>query len=450
MKSILRFFSSVKLAIVLFIIITSASIVGTLIPQGQTLPEYTARFGQLADLFTRLQLTDLYHSWWFIGLLFFFALNIIICTLTRLIPKLNRTFKPKRVFEPKNINTLKIKEKFNKSWSLVKTKEALKKEFLTKHYRLHENSKENKTYLLARKKIAGWFGADIVHLGLITILTGGIISGIGGFKKNLTFTQGDILSVPQANFKLRLDKFETEYYSNGNVRDWKSTLTVFEEEKPLFSKIIEVNHPLSYKGFVFYQSSYGWNWENPSLEIWVKKRNEPSFFRKLNLKVGEKIKLEDEDLIFSVAYFIPDFFINEKNEIISRSLEPNNPAAFIEGWQENEKIFSGWIFSKFPDYARIHSQKETNLSFELKDFTAGNFSVIQAVRDPGVNIIWLGCSFLMLGLALAFYWPPREVKIILEESHGKTEVTAGGIASKSKDALQAEFETVMTSIRRLK
>ncbi len=29
-----------------------------------------------------------------------------------------------------------------------------------------------------------------------------------------------------------MDKFETEFYPDGSVRDWKSTLTVIEEEKP--------------------------------------------------------------------------------------------------------------------------------------------------------------------------------------------------------------------------
>jgi len=56
----------------------------------------------------------------------------------------------------------------------------------------------------------------------------------------------------------------------------------------------------------------------------------------------------------------------------------------------------------------------------------------------------------MIGLALAFYWPPREIKIILKESQGKTEVIAGGIASKNREAFQSEFEKIMTSLRRLK
>jgi len=363
-------------------------------------------------------------------------------------PKLRKAFHPKLEIEAKEISVLKIKENFKKNIGLDTAKKELEKELRSKHYRLKEVERENKTFILARKKILGRFGSDIVHIGILIILAGGIISGAGGIRKDLTFSEGEVLDIREAGFKLRLDKFETEYYPSGSVRDWKSTLTVIENEKPILSKVIEVNHPLTYKGFVFYQSSYGWNWTNTSIGIWVRKRKDPSFLRKIDMKVGQRVRLEGENIHISVMHFIPDFIINDRNEVTSRSLQPNNPAALIEGWEGEEKIMSGWIFSKFPDFARIHSEKETDLSFELKNFKAGQFSVIQAAKDPGVNFIWVGCTFLMIGLAFAFYWPTREIKVILEESQGKTEVTAGGIASKSREALQSEFEKIMTSLRR--
>lgn len=450
MKSLLKLFSSVKFAIVLFIIITSTSLIGTLIPQQKSPSEYAAQFGQLANLLNRFQITDLYHSLWFLSLLFLFALNILICTLTRFPAKFRKAFQPKLIKDKKNILVLKIKDSLGKNWGLVKTKEALKKELSSRHYRLKEEVEANKAFLLARKRTLGLFGADFVHLGLLIILAGGIISGFGGFRKNLTLSEGDVLDIPNAEFKLRLDKFETEYYPDGNVRDWKSTLTVIENEKPILSKIIEVNHPLSYRGFVFYQSSYGWDWTNTSVGIWVKKRKDPSFLRKIDITVGERVRLEGENIQISFTQFIPDFILNEKNEAATRSLQPRNPAAFIEGWQEEEKIFSGWIFSQFPDFSRIHSEKETDLSFELKNFKASQYSGIEAAKDPGVNIIWLGCTLLMIGLAFAFYWPSREIKIILEETQGKTGVTAGGIASKNREDFQSEFDKIMTSLRRLR
>jgi cytochrome c biogenesis protein len=449
MKALIRFFSSVKLAITLIIIIALASLPGTLIPQQRSPDEYFSRYGQLANLFQRIQLTNLYQSWWFLFLLFLLALNIIICTLNRLSPKLRRAFRPRLEIEAKEINALRIKEKLKKDVALSKAKEALKREFSLRHYRLKEEERENRVFLLARKKVLGLFGSDVVHLGLLIILAGGIASGLAGFKKNLTFREGQVLDIPKAEFILRLDKFQIEYYPNGSIKDWKSTLTVIEEEKPVLSKVIEVNHPLSYKGFVFYQSSYEWDWTNVSLEVWARKKNNPSFLKKIEAKVGESANLE-ENIRIVLLQFIPDFIINEKNEAASRSLQPNNPAAFIQGWEENRKIFSGWIFARFPDFSRIHSEEEMNFSFELKNFTTGQFSVIQAARDPGVNFIWLGCGLVMTGLFLAFYWPSREVRVILEESQKHTEFLAGGTAAKSREALESEFKEIMGSIRRMK
>jgi cytochrome c biogenesis protein len=450
MKSLLSLFSSVKLAIVLLIIITGASLIGTLIPQQRSPSEYVAQFGQLGNILYRFQFTNLYQSLWFLSLLFLFALNILTCTLTRFPAKFRKAFQSKLIKDKKNILVLKTKDSFRKNWSLDRTKEELEKELASRHYRLKEEVEESKAFLSARKRTLGLFGADVVHLGLLIILAGGIISGLGGFRKNLTFSEGNVLNIPNTEFKLRLDKFETEYYPDGSVSDWKSTLTVIENEKSILTKIIEVNHPLSYKGYVFYQSSYGWDWTNTSVEIWAKKREDPSFLRKIEINLGPRVKLEGENIYISVIHFIPDFIINEKNEVTSRSLQPNNPAAFIEGWEGDEKIFSGWIFAEFPDFARIHSEKETDLSFELKSFKSGQYSVIEAAKDPGANTIWVGCTFLMIGLALAFYWPSREIKIILEESEGKTGVTAGGIASKNKEDFKSEFDKIIASLRRSK
>jgi cytochrome c biogenesis protein len=70
-------------------------------------------------------------------------------------------------------------------------------------------------------------------------------------------------------------------------------------------------------------------------------------------------------------------------------------------------------------------------------------------KDPGVNFIWVGCGLLMAGLLVAFFWPPREIRIVLEEIQNKTDVVAGGIASKNREDFQSEFDKITESIRRL-
>jgi cytochrome c biogenesis protein len=450
MKALLDFFTSVRVAITLLIILICASIIGTLIPQGRPAQEYLVRYGQLSMLFQRLQFTQLYHSFWFIALLALFALNIAICTLMRLFPKFRRAFNPRIEAEPKNILSLKIKDKFRLALPPAEARKEIKQELSRRHYRLKEAAADKRQSFAARKRVLGWFGSDVVHLGLLVILAGGIVSGFTGIRKDLTFVEGQTLPIPEAGFSVQLDRFITEYYPNGSVKDWKSLLTIIQGDKPLYQKTIEVNHPLNHRGYVFYQSGYGWDWEHPSLEIWVKKKDDPGYLKKVWLRVGEKTTLEGEDFELKVLQFIPDFVLDEKNQPATRSLEPNNPAAYVEGWRAAEEIFSGWVFAKFPDFSRLHSAKETDISLELKDVRAPNYSVIQMAKDPGVPLIWAGCTLLMAGLFLAFYWPPRELKIVLEEAQGKTEIVAGGISAKSREAFQVEFENIITSLRKRK
>ncbi|MBN2408199.1 MAG: cytochrome c biogenesis protein ResB, partial [Candidatus Aminicenantes bacterium] len=199
-----------------------------------------------------------------------------------------------------------------------------------------------------------------------------------------------------------------------------------------------------------YQSGYGWDWENPHLEIWLKKKDDPDYLKKIELKVGRTAGVEGEDILLTATRFLPDFVLDENNRPQTRSLEPRNPAAFISGSRDGAEIFSGWIFAKFPDFAQMHQAAETEFKPELKDVQAPQYSVIQTAKDPGVSFIWIGCTVLMLGLFLAFYWPTREIRLVLEDTQGRTNLFAGGVASKSREAFQAEFEALIKTLRKTK
>jgi len=457
MKSVIKFFTSIKLAIVLLIILAVASILGTLIPQGRSVEEYAARYGSLSGLFIRLQLTGLYHSVWYLALLGLFSLNIIVCTLERLAPKWRRATKPHVVTDPKSLAALKTSVRIKRNAPLADVQSEVTKLLEGARYKVRAEARESRIALLGRKRIGGIFGSDVVHLGLLIILAGGIISGMTSIRGNLALNEGDIKPVPKADFEVRLDKFTTEYYPDGNVKAWKSDLTVLEQKKPVLSKTIAVNHPLTYKGYSFYQTSYGFNWQNPSVEIWAKSKSDPAFSKKMTLKVGERAPLEDkEKTTIAVQRFLPDFVLGEANQPESRSDQPNNPAALIEGFRGAEKIFSGWIFANYPDFAQMHADPEkskeaqTDLAFELKRFESAQYSVLEAAKDPGANLIWIGCILLIAGLALAFYWPTWEIKAVLEHNQGKTDLIAAGVAAKSREAFGDEFEKITASLRRSK
>src|SRR4030066_997910 len=82
---VVKFFTSIKLAIFIIIILAIAAIIGTIIEQNQPLEKYRQIYGDgTIRLFETLNLFDMYHSWWFLLLLVLFTVNLSCCTLDRL------------------------------------------------------------------------------------------------------------------------------------------------------------------------------------------------------------------------------------------------------------------------------------------------------------------------------------------------------------------------------
>uniref|UniRef100_UPI0025BF36B2 cytochrome c biogenesis protein ResB n=1 Tax=Acidovorax sp. TaxID=1872122 RepID=UPI0025BF36B2 len=63
------------------------------------------------------------------------------------------------------------------------------------------------------------------------------------------------------------------------------------------------------------------------------------------------------------------------------------------------------------------------LAFELKDFTQVQASVFQVARAPGKNIVYLGCTLLILGIFAMLYVRERRVWIWIAPQDGRTRAT---------------------------
>ena len=82
---LLALLGSIRFARGLLIAIGSVALAGSLIPQQEPPTTYLARFGQSgAWWLTRLGLTDLYHSWYFISLLVLLGVSLVVCSIRRL------------------------------------------------------------------------------------------------------------------------------------------------------------------------------------------------------------------------------------------------------------------------------------------------------------------------------------------------------------------------------
>ncbi len=444
----IKFFSSIKISIFLLIVITLATTLGTLIPQGRSVEAYTEKYGDWAPFLIKSGITRLYQSPLYLFLLVLFSINIIVCSLTRIKKKITQAFKPQIMTEEKKLETLSLKKSFTCPQSVPQAEKRLKEILSSKGYKVQGQSTQGRLFLLGRKRFLGLFGSDIVHLGILIVILGGFISGAAGFRENVALAAEETKSVPGADFSLKLNRFETLYYKDGSVKDWKSTLSIIKNNKNILTKTIEVNHPLSFKGFVFYQSGYGWNWRNPEVELALERKTENAFSQSIRTRVGEKKSIKEKEIEIEPVYFVPDFVLTKENKVTTRSLEPNNPAVYVRISEKREIVFSGWLFLKYPEFNTRSPQRDSVLSLEFKDFKAEPYSVIQIARDPGVPFIWAGCFFVMSGLFLAFYFIPRQLRFLIQQEDQHTRVSAGGTAKKAKDSFKGEFDSILQSFRR--
>ena len=86
--------SSVRLTITLLIIVSVASIFGTVIPQNGTPEEYLRIYtASTYKILWILGFLDMYHAGWFVFLLALLSLNLIVCSLRRW-PSVRRFLSP--------------------------------------------------------------------------------------------------------------------------------------------------------------------------------------------------------------------------------------------------------------------------------------------------------------------------------------------------------------------
>lgn len=232
MRKIYNFLSSVKLAVSIFFLLAAGSIAGTLIEQ---------------------ELSDVYHSWWFSGLLVLLAINLAVClskrvrAIWRAYSSIDCDFTHNLVLNFKHHTLIPFQGDMEDARRKVES--SLK----SRKYKFWLKKNHGCISMFATKGAIGRLGPLISHVSIFLILIGAAISGVVGFRSFLPLYEGVPVSIPQGNFSIILDKFWIDYYENGKVKDYFSTLTIIDNGKSVLKKTIQVNSPLHYKGIWFYQ-----------------------------------------------------------------------------------------------------------------------------------------------------------------------------------------------------
>src|SRR5207247_7545593 len=105
--------------------------------------------------------------------------------------------------------------------------------------------------------------------------------------------------------------------------------------------------------------------------------------------------------------------------------------------ESDRQLAAPWIFYNYPDLFEIQGSQ---YKFELTGYLTKKFTGSQIARDPGVIIVWIGSTLLVVGVMLsALIFHRRVWAKVVSEPHGVM-VYLGGTAYKGQIDFARAFQ----------
>ncbi len=389
-REFLPLLTNLKLAIALLLVIALFSVSGTVIEQGQSpafyqanYPEHPALFGFLSwKVIQVVGLDHVYRTWWFLGLLILFGASLTACTFTRQLPALKSAQRWKYYEEPRQFQKLALSAELE-TGSLNALTTLLQKQ----RYQIFQ---EKDDILYARKGIVGRIGPIIVHIGIVTILLGGIWGAMGGFMAQEMVTSGNTFQVKNivdagawASFQIlkdwsvRVNRFWIDYTPTGGIDQFYSDMTVLDKQgKEVDHQQIFVNQPLRYNGVTFYQTDWG--------------------------IAGVKVQFNN-----SPIFQLPMVQLNTPgNGRIWGTWIPTKPD-LSEGVSLLAKDLQGMVLI-YDAQGKLINTVRAGMSIPVNGVNLKILDVIgstglQIKVDPGIPLVYGGFALLMLGVVMSYF-----------------------------------------------
>ncbi|UOO87682.1 cytochrome c biogenesis protein ResB [Neisseria arctica] len=300
-----------RFAVALLSLLGIASIIGTVLKQGQPIADYLVKFGPFwMEIFRFLGLFDVYASVWFVVIMLFLVLSTSLC-LWRNIPPFLREMRSYRIKATKqSLASMKHTAELPDVSPEIAVRYLQVQGFNTKTV-----EREDGSVLVAAKKGAmNKWGYIFAHLAIIVICLGGLIDSnlllkMGmltgkvvpdndsvfakdfkpestlsrnnlSFRGNVNVTEGQAADVVFLNadkgmlvqdlpFSVELKKFHIDFYNTGMPKDFASDLVVTDKETgEKIERTIRVNHPLTLHGITIYQASFADGGSDLKFKAW--------------------------------------------------------------------------------------------------------------------------------------------------------------------------------------
>jgi cytochrome c biogenesis protein len=439
-----RFFSSVKLAIFLFIAIAAFSMVGTFINQGDTASRYKAVFGPDAyHVLYWLGFLNIYGSWYFIGLAALLVINLIAASANIFPRTLKAVLGPypsfKEMMDKKNPKA--VYEAIESKKNIGEIKKNLN-EKLGRPFTEKEDKDGGNIELFYSKNSIFRFSPYIAHLSIIIIIIGVILNLKYGFRSYTNIKVGkktDISYLTENQkpvklpFTVRLDDYRTEYYAGGIPKSYISKITIIKNHVSVATKNIEVNHPFTYEGITMYQASYG-HYKPAAAKLLIANLKNRKSAKVVYAEFGKTYNAGMDNIRFK---FIP--YRHPKKDEIPFFIELNNKRILKFNVLPYKNKSMPLIFARYRDVIFLYNG--------VKNYY---YSGIEITKNAYTPVIWAGSIMLIIALFFSFFFNHREVWVRLSNSKDgkKTHLEILAIPKKKFESFYKNFNKTVAGIKK--
>jgi cytochrome c biogenesis protein len=94
----------------------------------------------------------------------------------------------------------------------------------------------------------------------------------------------------------------------------------------------------------------------------------------------------------------------------------------------------------------MNAQRGDEIVFDYEGTNARMYTGLQVAKDPGVEIVWIGCTLMCLGLYIAFFMSHKRVWVVVSKGHARMY----GNANKNQAAFSMQFDDLADKLTSLK
>lgn len=241
MKKVFQYVRSMRFGILLLVLVTVLSVIGTVIPQGKEISWYAQTYKSFHGVILMLKLNAVFQSWYFRLLMVLLGLNLTLCSLVRV-----RSVAKARAAETDLL--LKAPDRFALDEAQRKT---VRDGLLAMHCREEEVENGVRIY---RKNGFGRYGSFLTHLSILLTLIFGAAALYLPQITDKTCLPGEALTMDDGT-EIRVESFRIED-AEGRL-DFTSEINIrLPEGRESGVHEIKVNHPLSFGTWKVYQQTY--------------------------------------------------------------------------------------------------------------------------------------------------------------------------------------------------